>query len=91
MKSYPPFLDQIHQHCPKAAFLYTLFWREKDEENRVHYEKKKITDEYAISWKSFNNDLRLLKKEKVIKYSFNSPKDKITIHLMLPNSIEKAA
>ena len=80
-KSYPPFLDQIHEHCPRAASIYTRMWREKSEENTLFYEKEKVTNEYSIPWKTLKHDLRLLKKEKVLKFSINSTNDKFTIFL----------
>lgn len=92
MKLYPPYLDLVHERCPKAAHLYTRLWREKGDNNLISYEKDKIVNEYSISWKSFIHELRLLKKESVINFSFNSERTKVKINLFIPSqSNEKVA
>lgn len=93
MKTYPPFLDQIHEHCPKAAFMYTKIWRERDAENNsILYRKEQIQDELFLTWKSFRHLLMLLKKERVLTCSFSHTQDKVKITMNNPSdSIENVA
>jgi hypothetical protein len=79
MKVYPPFLDEVIEHCPKAAALYTKLWRERNSENSVIYLKEDIIEYSPL--KKFKNDLLLLKNEKVLNYKFSLKENKITIHL----------
>jgi hypothetical protein len=94
MKSYPPSLDKILEHCPQAGALYTRIWRDRNKDGGefVIYTKEMIVTEYALSWKKFKNDLRLLKKEGVIGFSISS-NDKVRIVLLDFHALktEKAA
>lgn len=79
--TYPPFLDLILDNCPEAGSLYTRFWRDKSFDNDLKYDKEKITNEYSIAWKKFKHCLRLLQKEKVLKFSLNATNDKVVVTL----------
>jgi hypothetical protein len=79
MKNYPPFLDEVHEHCPRAALLYTKLWRERNDKNTVIYHKESVLE--FTSWRTFRHELMLLKNEKVLKAHFSQNLQTVTIYL----------
>ena len=65
---YPPYpyLEQIVNHCPKAAALYLVLWKNRDKSNKLSVYKKDIQMEYLTSPVKFRNDLLQLCKEALI-------------------------
>jgi len=93
MDNYPPaeFLDRVIERCPKAAFVYVKAWREKKDDYTVSFNKKKINTEYFIHTKKFMTDLRDLKKEKILNYSFSHKDDSYEIQFVIPQNTQKVA
>lgn len=91
---FPPYtlLTKVLDHCPKAGSIYLKLFRDRQDTDVVFYEKSSITDECGISWKSFKSDLRLLRREGVIKFTFSKDDSKVNVLLLDPPELnEKAA
>lgn len=69
MHEYPPapYFDIVLMRCPKAALLYRLLWKNKNEDFCIIIEKEKISSLYEEK-KKFNHNLRLLHKEQLLNY-----------------------
>jgi|SRR5271170_1324758 len=65
---YPPYmyLEQVLNHCPKAAFLYWKLWRERDVLNNVKIPKDEIPELYGFTKRRFDYDIMLLMNEGLI-------------------------
>lgn len=89
---YPPQLDYILDHCPKAASFYVKAWRDRDSTiGETIYFKEQLINELSVHFKKIKHELMLLKRESVIKFSIQN-KSKIVITFLTPSvSSEKAA
>ena len=81
---YPPLLDSVLEHCPKAAFIYIKLWRNRGVHPKVSFSKTTIKDEYNISWKSFTTNLRILAYHHAITYRFDAFKENVLIEFLQP-------
>src|SRR3974390_1219645 len=71
LNTNPPeeYFDIVLRKCPKAALLYKLLWKKKDEDFRVIIDKKKIYDDFeCLSLKELHHNIRLLNQEKLLNY-----------------------
>jgi len=67
---YPPlpYLEQVLNHCPRAAQTYLWLWTHSDENRRVRLRSSTIADVTMISRARFNNSLREIFREGLISF-----------------------
>jgi hypothetical protein len=65
---YPPlpYLEQVLQHCHKAASTYLSLWKGRNKHNKLTVAKDKIKTDFLTSVATFNHNLRLLARECLI-------------------------
>jgi len=61
-------LDKIARHCPRALETYLAIFMRVDQAGVGLFSREMVSEEMALSYTKFCNDLRHLNKEDLLKF-----------------------